>query len=126
MNINADSKCPSLTSTPITIGTAMADRLPMKLNIPPVRRIRLFGASAETNAQVIDAMPFPKNARSAVHDRLQARRHRPSAQQDGIQDARLDAIDEHPAWDLQNRVRPAECRKNQSELHRTQIQVTSE
>ena len=51
-----------LAKKPITIGVAIADRLPIKLNTPPVRPSNRAGAKVETNDQVIDASPLPKNA----------------------------------------------------------------
>ena len=47
---------------PITIGVVIADRLPMKLNTPPVSPSSRAGARVETSDQVIDARPLPKNA----------------------------------------------------------------
>ncbi len=44
------------------MGVAIDDRLPMKLNIPPVSPSSRSGASAETSDHVIDASPLPKNA----------------------------------------------------------------
>src|SRR5215217_5701995 len=46
----------------MTIGTVIPDRLPKKLNTPPVRPISRWGAMADTNDQVIDARPLPKKA----------------------------------------------------------------
>ena len=43
-------------------GTETEDKLPMKLNAPPVTPIKCFGANNETNTQVIEAIPFPKKA----------------------------------------------------------------
>ena len=50
------------TSKPITIGVQMDDRLPTKLNTPPVRPSSRTGASADTSDQVIEASPLPKKA----------------------------------------------------------------
>ena len=44
------------------IGTAIPDRLPKKLNTPPVSPSSRSGAMAETSDQVIEASPLPKNA----------------------------------------------------------------
>jgi hypothetical protein len=44
------------------MGVAIADRLPMKLNIPPVSPSSRSGASADTGDHVIDASPLPKDA----------------------------------------------------------------
>ena len=40
----------------------MDDRLPTKLNTPPVRPSSRTGASADTSDQVIEASPLPKKA----------------------------------------------------------------
>src|SRR5258708_1176289 len=46
----------------MTNGAEMADRLPTKLNVPPVRPSILSGAREVTNDQVMEAKPLPKNA----------------------------------------------------------------
>src|SRR5436189_905139 len=48
----------------MTIGTVIPDRLPKKLNTPPVSPSSRSGAIADTSDQVIDASPLPKNARA--------------------------------------------------------------
>src|SRR3954452_18748719 len=56
------AKLASVTIRPMMIGVAIDDRLPMKLNIPPVSPMSRVGARAETSDQVMDANPLPKNA----------------------------------------------------------------
>lgn len=62
MKYRAGLKSPSLTRTPITIGTITPDSPPIKLNTPPTNPIKFFGAREETNTQVMEASPLPKNA----------------------------------------------------------------
>lgn len=60
--ISAGAKLPPLTKNPITRGTTTEERLPMKLNTPPVRPIKGLGAKAETKIHEMAAKPFPKKA----------------------------------------------------------------
>src|SRR3990167_5850827 len=46
----------------MTIGVVIADRLPMKLNTPPVNPSNRAGASVDTRDQGTEASPLPKNA----------------------------------------------------------------
>ena len=59
---SAGLKFPPLARNPITIGTTIDARFPMKLNTPPVNPIKCFGESKETKIQEINAIPAPKNA----------------------------------------------------------------
>ena len=58
---SAGLKFPPLARTPITIGTIIDARLPIKLKMPPVRPIKCLGDKSETNTQEIQAIPTPKN-----------------------------------------------------------------
>ncbi|MCY1187612.1 hypothetical protein D9M73_286110 [compost metagenome] len=58
----AGAKESPVARKPITIGVAIADRLPMKLNTPPVSPSKRAGAKVDTSDQVIEARPLPKNA----------------------------------------------------------------
>src|ERR1017187_3565628 len=44
------------------MGTVMPERFPNRLNTPLVNPMRCFGAMADTNDQLMEAMPFPKKA----------------------------------------------------------------
>lgn len=71
IKISAGLKFPPLTNKPITSGTTMDARLPIKLKTPPVNPIKCFGARVETKTQVIVAKPFPKKA-SAIKKMMSA------------------------------------------------------
>ena len=62
MNTSAGAKFPPLAKKPITIGTMIEAKPPIKLKTPPVKPTKCLGASVETNTHVIEARPFPKNA----------------------------------------------------------------
>lgn len=58
----AGLKSPSLTKNPIAVGTTIAESPPIKLNTPPTKPIKCFGAIKDTKTQFMDANPLPKNA----------------------------------------------------------------
>src|SRR5690606_41689865 len=58
----AGAKLSWVTRKPITMGVQIDDKLPTKLNTPPVRPSRRTGARVDTSEQVMDARPLPKNA----------------------------------------------------------------
>src|SRR5476651_1861338 len=58
----AGAKESPVARKPMTMGVVIADRLPMKLKVPPVNPSKRAGARVETSDQVIDASPLPKNA----------------------------------------------------------------
>src|SRR5471032_137342 len=58
----AGAKESPVARKPMTMGVVIADRLPMKLKVPPVSPSNRAGARVETSDQVIDASPLPKNA----------------------------------------------------------------
>ncbi len=62
MNTSAGLKFPPLARYPMTIGTTMDAKLPVKLKMPPVNPIKCLGDNSETNTQEINAMPAPKKA----------------------------------------------------------------
>ena len=62
MNTRAGLKFPPLARYPITIGTTIDAKLPMKLKTPPVNPIKCLGDNIETKTQEINAIPAPKKA----------------------------------------------------------------
>ena len=67
MNINAPTKEPvAATMRPITSGVMIPARLAAKLNMPPVRPSKPFGAMSETSVQPSAAMPCAKNASDRI------------------------------------------------------------
>ena len=62
INTRAGLKFPPLAKYPITIGTTIDAKLPMKLKTPPVNPIKCLGDNIETKTQEIKAIPAPKKA----------------------------------------------------------------